>query len=359
MSKPIVFVDTNKVENKGSATSFFGGRSELEKIAKRADIAVPRVVYDELCKHITGYLSGQRDSFRRNPYRHILGIDDEGINTISHDDLISTLVQTEAISYEVVDLEDESRAYKEIYIHAIDGTAPFEPKGDKGFKDSLIAKTIDQYVELYSDRTVFLLTGDGRLKEYFADNSSVTAIEDFADFDREYSEDKMEESWLQDRVRDYLGEEWILFGEPATNMKDQWLSIDDNIVCVFRHSDDKDVYVLVNASAREPESYTYIPVRQIVKELSKVSSFQGAHNAIASVSEVLAYLSAEDTEQVARSMIDNSQIYGISGDDDIAEFAARMFSMLDENGYSALAKEVNDRYGLKLLTSMQLAELPF
>lgn len=358
MSRPVVFVDTNKVENRGSVTFFFGGRSDLEKIAKRADIAVPRVVYDELHKHITSYLNGQLDSFKKNPYRHLLGIDDVGINTISHPDLIDALAQEEAINYEIIDLKDEDRAYKEIYVHAVEGTAPFEPKGDKGFKDALIAKTIDQYVELHPDRTVFLLTGDDRLKEYFVNNKSVTAIEDFADFDREYSEDKMEEGWLQDRVRDYLSEEWIIVGG-SVKMKDQWLTIDGNIVCVFRHSDDSDVHVLVNANAREPESYTYTSVRQVVKELSEVASFQGAHSAVASVSEVLAYLSAEDAELIARSMIDNSQIYGIGSDDDIAEFAARIFSTLDESGYSTLAKEVNDRYDLKLLTSRQLAELPF
>lgn len=351
-----MFIDTNMVENKGSATFFFGGRNDLEKIAKRADIGVPRVVYDELCRHISSFLKGQRDSFKRNPYRHLLEIDEKKVDLIIHDELIATLVKNEKIGYEIIDLIDENRAYKEAYVHALEGTPPFEAKGDKGFKDTLIAKTIDQYIEQNSDRTVFLLTGDGRLAEYF-DDSNVTVIKDFGDFDREYSEDKMEEAWLQDRVRTYLADEWILFDEPK--IESQWLSVDDNIVCTFKVSDEKNVTVLVDSNAREPVSHTYADVKRVAKELSGVSSFQEAHDTIASASDILAYLSVGDVERVTRSMIDNSQIYGIGTDDDIAEFAAQVFGVLDENGHSELAEGVKNRYNLLLLTSEQKADLPF
>jgi hypothetical protein len=57
--RPIVFVDTNVVDNRGSAQYFLGGRSDLEKISKRADIGLARVVYDELRRHICQYLTNQ------------------------------------------------------------------------------------------------------------------------------------------------------------------------------------------------------------------------------------------------------------------------------------------------------------
>ena len=146
MMRPIVFVDTNVIDNKGSAQHFLGGRFDLEKISKRADIGLPRVVYDEISRHICKYLISQKDSFRKNPHRHILNIEDCVIDKIDPKQLVDDIVKGETIGYEVIDLVDENKAYKEIYEHSIMGTPPFEKSGDKGFKDTIIAKTIDQYV---------------------------------------------------------------------------------------------------------------------------------------------------------------------------------------------------------------------
>lgn len=358
MAKPIVFVDTNAVDNRGSATTFLGGRGDLEKIAKRADIALPRVVYDELCKHINGFLRGQRDSFKTNPHRHLLKIEDADIDEIDHASLVGKLATDETIAYEIMDLADELSAYREAYKHALEGSAPFEASGDKGFKDTLIAKTIDQFMRAHPDRKVFLWTSDGRLGDYFRD-TNVQIIKGFQDFDREYSDDKMEEDSLMDRIWDYFDEEGVILSPERRDPDDQWLNSEGDIVSLFQDADHGDVYLLVDATMREPVSYVVESIAEAIEDLEGVGSFQTAHDAIGEVDYVFAYCGMNHLKTVTQIMLTNDQIYGIGGDDDISQFAARLFGALDENGESKLAEELRDRYDLKLLTKEQRVRLPF
>lgn len=357
MSRPIVFVDTNTVDNRGSATAFLGGRSDLEKIAKKADIALPRVVYDEIRRHLGAFLRGQRDSFKKNPYKHLLGVDDAGIDNIDHETIISDLEGNESIAYEVVGLQDEFKAYREAYRHAIEGRAPFESSGDKGFKDTLIAKTIDQFCLANPKREVFLLTKDTRLSDYFQ-GSKVQVIDGFQAFDREYSENKLEEESVLNRIWDYFDEAGVLLPERGAP-DNQWLNYEGDIVAYFKGAEHGDVYLLVDATAREPLSFIGESPGSAIKELGGVSSFQGAHNAIIDIDYVFAYLGLDDIKTVSQIMLTNDQIYGIGTDDDISQFAAKLFSALDENGETKLAEEVKERYELKLLTQEQKAQLPF
>lgn len=352
-----MFVDTNAIDNKGSAIFFLGGRYDLEKISKKADIGIPRIVYDELCKHIATFLSGQLHSFKKNPHRHLLNIKDSDLDSINHRTIVDDLIKNESIKYQIVDLKDEIRAYKETYQHALAGTAPFETNGDKGFKDTLIAKTIDQFCETDPKREIFLLTNDGRLAEYF-DESKVKVINGFQEFDLTYSEDKLAEEAVIDRIWDYMNEAGVVLSSKRAPDK-QWSNIDGDMVGLFLEKEHGDIYVLVDTVAREPISFIGESLPLAIEGLEKVSSFQDAHSVITDVDYVLDYMSLEDIGTVAQIMLINEHVYGIGTDDDISQFAAKLFHALDDNGESKLAEEIKKKYELNLLTKKQLAELPF
>lgn len=356
MPRPVVFVDTNAVDNKSSAISFLGGRADLEKIAKRADIKLPRIVYDEIRKHVRNYLLGQMKSFRANPHRYLLGISNDSIEAIDHDALLNKLVKTEPIDFELVELSNELAAYKEIYTHALEGTPPYEPNGDKGFKDALIAKTIDQFISEHPDLKVFLWTSDSRLSEYFI-NTAVHIIDGYQEFDREYSEDKMKEDLLLDRIWVYFNEEGVKTSAPREPY-DQWLNDEGDIVCIFKEPG-RQILLLVDSGAREPLSYTERSPADAIGQLRVSESFSDTHDAIADMEALFAYCSIEQLKLIAEIMNTNSQIYGIGGDDDVAQFAGRLFHALDKNGELELAETLRNRYGLRLLTEAQIAELPF
>lgn len=356
MNRPVVFVDTNCADNRGSATAFLGGRADLEKIAKRAKIILPKVVFDELCQHISTYLGAQLDGLKRNPHRHYLGISDAQIATLDISVRLTELIKKETIPYEILDLQKKRAAYEEIYEHSVKGTPPFNPGGDKGFKDSLIAKTIDEFIYANPKHRVFLLTKDELLKSYFQD-SDVQIITSFQDFDREYSEDKIEDQALLDRIWDYFDEVGVELPERKPP-NDQWLNYEGDIVAFFKDETYGDVYALIDSVAREPLSFIGESLPEVIRNLENVGSFQAAHSAIAEVDYIFAYCNLDYIKTIAQIMLSNDQIYGIGGDEDVSQFVAKLFNALDENSESALAEEVKTRYGLRLLTDEQLADLP-
>lgn len=356
MNKPVVFVDTNCVDNRGSATTFLGGRAELEKIAKRAKIILPKVVFDELSHHVSTYLTAQLDSLKRNPHRHYLSISDEQIASLDIEEKLEELIKNEAILFEVLDLRNTHTAYEEIYEHSIKGTPPFTQNGDKGFKDSLIAKTVDEFMRANPKQKVFILTNDGLLKDYFKD-SKVKVINDFQDFDREYSEDKLDNNLLN-RVWDYFDEVGVVLGERRPPDY-QWLNFNDDLVAHFKDDEHGDIYLLIDSVAREPLSFMSESLSEIIMNLESTGSFQAAHDAIAEAEYIFPYCDIEQIKTIAQIILANDQIYGIGGDDDISQFAARVFETLDANSEPELAEEVKTRYDLKLLTRKQIADLPF
>lgn len=357
MSKPIVFLDTNAADNKSSATGFLGNRAEIQKVANKADIALPRVVYDEIRRHIIGFLHLQKISFKNNPYCQILNIPKDDIDSFDHEKHIDGLLDGETIPFEIVDLKDKVAVYDEIYQHALLGTPPFEPKGDKGFKDALIAKTIDQYSLENPKREVFLFTKDSRLTEYFID-SRVEVIDGFEGFDREYSADKLSEELVVDRI--YV---WLLEGGNELSRKrapdEQWISLHGDLVGVYREGDNEIILVLVDARAREPISYTTESPETVIEDLREAGSFQVVHTALANIDEIIRYMSIEHAKELASIMLANNQIYGIAQDDDVAQLVSELFELLDSNSETELAGEIKERYQLNLLTTKQVAELPF
>lgn len=335
-------MDTNVIDNKGSAQYFLGGRSDLEKINRRADIGLPRVVYDEISRHICKYLINQKNSLRKNPHRHILKIEDCVIDNINPEQLVDDIAKDESIGYEIIDLVDENKAYKEIYNHSIMGTPPFEKSGDKGFKDTLIAKTIDQYVLANPGRKIFLMTRDDRLKEYFNKNSRVLLINDYDDFDRKYSDDKLAEEGLMERVWDYLAEN-DFSSLVNKHPDDRWLNHEGNIVV---HFNDKNLYLLIDSTAREPISSVNEDINETLISLEEVNSFANAHIAVAEIDGVFDYYNLENIKQIVRILTSNNQIYNIGKDDDIAQFAAKVIETLRENGELELAGDLANMYQL-------------
>lgn len=357
MSRPVVFVDTNKIDNPGSAVYFLGGRSDLGKIAKRADIKLPRVVYEELHRHVCSFMQKQKDSFRKNPHRHLAGVTDEYIEKIDCVKYVDNLVRDETIPFKIVDLQDEAAAYKQAYRHALEGSAPFETNGDKGFKDTLIAKTIDQFAAANPSLQIFLLCKDGRLKEYFQE-TGVQVIDDFHDFDREYSEDKLEEDLLLDRIWDYFENEGVVL-DHGRKPDEQWQNSVGDIVACFKDSENGDVHLLIDSSAREPVSFIGESPSEAIRGLESVGSYAVAHEKVAEVDYVFDYLGIEDLKAVARIMLANDQLYSISGDDDITQLASKLFSALELNSETDLAVEIRERYKIHRLTKGELANLPF
>ena len=344
MAVPVVFIDTNCVDNRSSSQTFLGNRRELELIGKRAKLILPKIVYDEVLSHVTTYLSSQLDALKRNPHRHLLNIGDVEVDAISIDDIINDLTDNETIGYETLDLTDKMAAFERIYRHAVEGSPPFEPNGDKGFKDTVIALTVEEYIERNSVEYVFLLTKDSRLSEYFQNNKKVSIISDYRDFDLEYSGDKVDRHLL-DRIANYLQDEKYNLSEELEPI-DQWMNWDEDLIVLFAHSH-QSLYVRIDTSSREPLDYYAGDINTVINELHKTSNFKYAHVNVASARDILGYIDEGQANDVYQAYIGNDQIFSIGSDDDILQSANELFYILDGFAMYQEARTLRELYELK------------
>lgn len=335
MKKPVVFIDTNCIDNRSCATVFLGNRSNIEKIANRADIILPKVVYDELKKHIQVYLESQLNALKRNPYLCHLDIQNKHIDALNVSDIINRLEKEEVIKFEVVDLKNKTKAYREIYNHAINGTPPFESNGDKGFKDSLIAKTIDEYIVKEKECLVFLLTQDLRLGEYFNKNKRVKIIQSYEDFDKEYTIDRFDK-YLISRICEFLFDSIGL--NVNINLTNQWLNWDGELIGEFNDGDGNNYIIRVDTESREPIDYSIVDTNSLLNDSINMSDLSSVRNNLFELYDVLHFLSIDQTRIVCNILLNNKYILSIGRDEDVLRFVIDFTNLLE--GFS-LQEELN------------------
>lgn len=344
MSKPVVFVDTNCIDNMGSATAFLGNRVEIEKISKRAKIILPQIVFDELSKHVHTFLGNQLDSLKRNPHRYHLGITEQEIESINIGQLLNDLITNETIAYEVIGLSNKVAAYEAAYKHSIEGTPPFETNGDKGFKDTLIAKTVEEYLDQHTGEVIYLLAKDGRLTEYFNENNQITVIKSYTDFDQEYSDDKIDE-YLIDRIVDFINEHNHVDIQEIAAI-DRWMNWNDDLVGYFQDKQGAEYYVTIDTSTREPISYSTENIDSVLKDLAATPNFKLAHQNMEKLSSVLNFLNETHAIKFFETLTTNDQIYSIYTDSDIQQIASDFGGVLEGFTMHDEGKKLRILYGL-------------
>ena len=339
-----VFFDTNFVDNRKSAQSFWGGREALEKIGKRVKLLAPRVVHDEVEHHIKKYLEAQKSSLKINPYKHFLSINDTDIDRVSIDSHVKRLIDDEIIEYEIVDLGDEMNAYKKAYKHAIEGITPFETEKDKGFKDTLIACTIDQYCKkLAAHDFVFFLTADEQLRKYFKNSRKVHAITTYEEFDAEYSKWEVDKALLE-RIRNFLIDEGVGFLNKI-KLDDQWLNYEGDLI-VKVHEAEKDLAysVLVDVIRKEPVSFTQTDLGETVSSLAMAEGVYDAERAASDFSDAVEYLSVGKVNMGFDAFKNNENIWLAGGETSILQAAADLYKALSGFSMDKEAEEVKERH---------------
>ena len=133
-----VIFDTNTVRNEGSPNTFLGGRAELKKFEKVADIIFPEIVVDEIRSQKKKNLISKQSSFIENIFHKLRGIDENETKSFNIDDFILKLEADEDISYSTIRLKNYSSLLPKMKYMAINNEPPFEKKSDKGFKDAYI-----------------------------------------------------------------------------------------------------------------------------------------------------------------------------------------------------------------------------
>lgn len=312
-----VIFDTNFIRNT-EAKHFLGGRSDLEKFAKVAELVFPDIVIEEIKNQKRKNLESKKDSFLKNPFHWLRNLDRDDTQNFDIEFHISELETNETLKYSVIKLTDYSvlEQMKEL---ALKKLPPFETADntDKGFKDACIYFTTLEYLQTIPDKMIFVCCKDGRLKEAFNKHPNIIVIESYDDFlqnsiTRFYDDYFIEK--LQSEVHADIKKEHII---------DYWFNTNENRVLLVEVDGEK---YAVEVDSGEIVAFEKTAVySEAIDTLINSGAFATTHSAIEALNPYINFLSDDEILNIFIACIDNSQIWQIMTDEDVKQFVSTLY----------------------------------
>lgn len=304
--KAKVIFDTNQLYSI-SHKDFLGYRDELKKFSSMADIIIPEIVLEEMRRQKVAFLMNRKRAFLDNPFHFLRDIDLQETNKFDNDAHIKKLEQEEEIKFTIIKLTDFS-VLEDIKNLAIKYEAPFEKvekvenkdNSDKGFKDAYIYYTILEYLQIITDKNVFVCTDDTRLKEALERHDNITVIKDFEAFEEYIGLSIPSEYILQQIQETYEGIEY----------EEKWLNIENNWVLSFTEKNHKR-FILFDSVANEMIG-TVISTQDLgilLADLNEDKSYNDMGEFIKELQKYYLFFSKDHFIQILHSSMDNYCIY--------------------------------------------------
>ncbi len=313
---PKIVLDTNSCRSAPESLGFLGYKEHLRTIGESAQIIIPETVIDEIKDDKIKYFNGQKNHIQQNPLIKIANIDIRDVVSFEVEGHVSGILAEESVNFIIYVLKRPSEAYSKIYNWSVNHQPPFEEKGDKGFKDALIACAVEELLEDEANEAVYFITKDKKLIEKFKSNTRVVLIEDFGEVSK-YLYDQFVDEYLMQRI---VGD----LGLPAAEIVGGWLNIDDNWVLKLMES--KQPYlVLVDREAREIIDSTIEVSDEEVQSLINSVSFANTQATIEALAESIKYAPINVLVELTNSALKNDQIYSIGTNDDVKDFFHPIF----------------------------------
>lgn len=322
MSRAAVIFDTNSCRSIRTDQSFFGNRNILLDISSRATIILPQIVIDELIQQNAEGAKANINSLRNNTLLDVFEFDRQTLEQFDSYTHATSLLENEPIKYMVIDILNLKKAYEKIKEWAIKGKAPFNKRtedgknnSDKGFKDALIACSVDDFIKSKTFDKYYLVCDDGRLKEYYKDSRYLTCMDAasvLSDLDREFFDD-----YMLSVIRDTIS-------MPKAELKESWTNIDSDVVGLFGYEEYETV-VIVDSVSKEVISYADFLSVSGYDSFTSSGSFSITHSLTGDIVESLQFYKPADLEHIKSALVVNDQVYGIGTDEDVKTIAQKVF----------------------------------
>ena len=325
-----IIIDTNKCRNTGM-DNFLGNKEELQKfIEDGCEIILPKIVLSELKQQKKIEYKEELNNFINNKFFNNEDANFEKIKLEEFDNIIENQIQDEqgkyySIIYEITCVDE---FYKEMTQKAVLKEAPFDTKSDKGFKDSIVAWCVKEVVDKYN-RTVFLLTKDNRLSQYFVDKDKVKIIESYSEYKKIV---------LQVENKNLIDNTTII----------EKLNIDQADIIKGWYSLNNDYYiVLYSRGCAKFDIFSKDVIGTIIDELINSSYYAYTHEKISYIKKlnIIEYISKEKLLELFDGFTKNSQLYSIAHDKDVWDFFSKL--------YKEYKKFMNDDLEKNFLISMR------
>lgn len=344
MSRVAVIFDTNSCHVDRKLQFFFGYRDILKDISTRATILMPKIVIDELIQQNTEGTRENIANLRDNSLLPLLGFDANILDSLVENEHAEKLYLGEDIVHEVIDIIDIKKAFEKIRNWSIAGRAPFNKRNDdgknnsdKGIKDAIIACTIDEILELGSYNRYYLACNDGRLKEYYKDNSGIICLtpqEILNELKKEFFD-----AYTVDIIRNVLD-------QPHAELKDNWLNINGDVVGSFGY-EEYTTFVVLDIISKEMLKISDVLFVPDVKKLTSSGSYASTHALVTEITDNIDYYRPPQLEEIKDTLIENSQIYSIGMDEDVKTLAAAIFKYFYNDFKEYEKKHFNVYYELR------------
>lgn len=317
-----VIFDTNFIRNT-EPNQFLGGRSELERFSKVADLVFPDIVIEEIKNQKRKNLESKKDSFLENPFHCLRKLDYSETKKFDIESHLTAIENNETLDYSVIKLSDYS-VLEKMKDLALKKCPPFEAgeKTDKGFKDAFIYFTILEYLQSIPDKMIFFCCKDGRLTEAFKQHPNIIVIKSFDEFIKisitVFSDDYFIGK-LKTKINRNITKESII---------DYWVNINDNRVLLIEVDSEKNVVEVESGEIVASEKVDVYS--DTITALINSMSFARTHSAIEELRPYLHFLSDNEIINVLEAANDNGQICCIIGDPDVKIFISTLYEKKKE-----------------------------
>lgn len=312
-----VIFDTNSIRNAESVSDFLGGRADLERFLKVADLVIPDLVIEEIKVQKRKHLISKRDSFLSNPFHFLRKVNEGETKEFDIDKWILGLFENERIPYSLISLSSEG-VLEKIKRMCLECAPPFEEGSDRGFKDAYIYFTVLEFLNACEDKVVFVVTKDNGLREALSKEGRIKVVKDFEEFEK-YVDDYFRAEYFISRLKEEINSEI-----DDTSIEDAWLNIDGNwvlkVIC------NENVYfVEVDFASREILEFIDSDFSAGIEQLTVSGSFSGTHGAVSEIANFIKYFSDDDVQKLIKAATENEQIYWIASDEDVKDFFIKLY----------------------------------
>lgn len=333
-----VIFDTNTVRNQTSISSFIGGRNDLEKFSKVADILLPDIVIDEIRAQKRRHLTEMKNDFLSNPFHELMPLEKELTKAFKIDDLLHKIEKQETIKYQILTLSDE-KALMSMRHLAIERKPPFEVESDKGFKDAYIYFTVLQFLKTTSSEEVYFVTHDRRLTEALSTTAGITVVTSYEDFIRQ-KQSFFTSDYFLSRLKDELA-----INAKAKSVTEVRININGDWVIKLQGEDSLEDWIIIDFASREIMSNTHGDYNVIVNEFIDCKSPDDAPRLVIPVARMIDLYAVEDSARIITAMCENEAIRANSGDEWIKDLYLKLMPYIETKASDTLIQKAVSYYG--------------
>lgn len=298
-----VIFDTNRLYNKQGSSFFAKNICKLDSFQECAEIIVPDMVIGELENKYKRDFEEEKNKFVKTILNTFLT---HNADKCSPEERISQLKQNEIIKYSIIELKNNS-VLSEIKNLALKKEAPFKEnsKEDSGFKDAYIYFTILEYLQVCTDKYVFVCTEDERFKEALEKHSNIRVVKDFEEF-REKSISSFNDEYFLSKLNEAINKDI-----KKENIVDFWLSINGNYILLV---DIEDEEIVIEVEKREVVSWVSTSIySDSLQSFINSNSFKNTHSIIKFVNRYSKYYSDSEILNLFESLLNNVYVKGAIG----------------------------------------------